>query len=364
MKKFASCLLTVLMVCAMLTVFSLPAMAATCGDYEYSVNDDGTATITGYNGNGGAVTIPETLDGYKVTGIGEEAFCFCNSITELTISEGVKSIGDLAFCFCDIITAVTIPGSVETIGNLAFCGCGNITELTITEGVKSIGESAFENCYQLKTVTIPGSVESIGESAFENCGQLKTVTISEGVKSIGDFAFCFCNTITAVTIPGSVESIGESAFENCYQLKTVTVSEGVKSIGAYAFRDCRHLKTVTIPGSVKRIGESAFHGCSSDLVIYGKRGSFADKYTEHYDVPFVAVEKCDHSGSFICEDCNESLTKDELLAAWGNNATGSASILSEGNMTVVVGIAAAVVFGLAGFLFGRKKKTASGADKE
>lgn len=43
-------------------------------DFEYSINDDGTATITGYNGSDTELTIPSEIDGKTVTGIGEDAF--------------------------------------------------------------------------------------------------------------------------------------------------------------------------------------------------------------------------------------------------------------------------------------------------
>ena len=42
-------------------------------DFEYEI-DDGAATITGYTGVGGAVTVPDTLGGFSVTTIGRDAF--------------------------------------------------------------------------------------------------------------------------------------------------------------------------------------------------------------------------------------------------------------------------------------------------
>ncbi|MBO4932817.1 MAG: hypothetical protein J6I42_11605, partial [Clostridia bacterium] len=45
------------------------------GDFMYMVNDDKVSvTITEYLGDGGDVVIPETLEGYTVTAIGESAF--------------------------------------------------------------------------------------------------------------------------------------------------------------------------------------------------------------------------------------------------------------------------------------------------
>ena len=50
--------------------FSTGALAVSFGDYgdlSYMINDDGTVTITGYNGSGRAVVLPEEIEGKPVT---------------------------------------------------------------------------------------------------------------------------------------------------------------------------------------------------------------------------------------------------------------------------------------------------------
>ncbi len=49
-----------------------PHAAAQAADYIYTTN--GTVTINKYTGAGGAVTIPDTIDGLTVTSIGSETF--------------------------------------------------------------------------------------------------------------------------------------------------------------------------------------------------------------------------------------------------------------------------------------------------
>ncbi len=46
-------------------------------DYTYTTNN-GTITITQYTGPGGAVTIPDTINGLPVTSIGDQAFSGCD----------------------------------------------------------------------------------------------------------------------------------------------------------------------------------------------------------------------------------------------------------------------------------------------
>ena len=226
---------------------TITASAAQSGDYEYKVLKDGTAEITKYNGNGGAVTIPSTLGGKKVTSIYDRAFQCCRSLTSVTIPSSVEEIGDCAFNLCTSLKSVTILGSVKCIGN-----------------------SVFSACESLKSVTIPNSVISIGDEAFWFCTSLTSVTIPKNVTSIGEKAF-YCTSLTSITIPSSVKSIGDGAFSNCLSLESVTIPNGVNSIGIYTFYGCSKLKTITIPCSVTSIGDHAFDGCDriSDLYFIG-----------------------------------------------------------------------------------------------
>ncbi len=73
------------------------------GDVEIPVTggsllfDKTTGTIMRYTGNATNVTIPDTLDGTKVTRIGERAFDGCYNLAGVTILDGVTTIGDYAF---------------------------------------------------------------------------------------------------------------------------------------------------------------------------------------------------------------------------------------------------------------------------
>ena len=76
---------------------------------------DGTVTITKYTCSGGAVTLPSTIYGLPVTGIGTGAFQNSYRLTNITIPDSVTSIGNEAFLGSGL-TSVTIPDSVASIG--------------------------------------------------------------------------------------------------------------------------------------------------------------------------------------------------------------------------------------------------------
>src|SRR6266581_1921859 len=81
----------------LVVLLALPAMAR--AQFTYITNN-GTITITGYTGPGGAVTIPGVIDGLPVTSIGQEAFNLVYNMTAVTIPNSVLTIGGEAFRFC------------------------------------------------------------------------------------------------------------------------------------------------------------------------------------------------------------------------------------------------------------------------
>ena len=68
-------------------------------------------------------------------------------------------IGDDAFSKCNSLTSVTIPNGVTSIGWGAFRDCTSLTSVTIPDSVTSIGISAFRDCYSLESVRFEGTVE-------------------------------------------------------------------------------------------------------------------------------------------------------------------------------------------------------------
>ena len=106
-----------------MAAFGAWAETETVGGYTWTcrINGDTAKISNNYSAAispspTGAVTIPSTLGGKTVTGIGETAFSSCRGLTRVTIPDSVTSIGWNAFGGCNGLTSVTILGSITSCG--------------------------------------------------------------------------------------------------------------------------------------------------------------------------------------------------------------------------------------------------------
>ena len=290
------------------------------GEWEYCLNEDGTVTISHWDGEEESLVIPEELDGRKVTGIGDHAFNACTGLKHVTIPDSVTMIGPSAFYECSGLTGVTIPDSVTEIEGYAFCLCTSLKDMEIPDSVTRIGKMAF-TASALTSVTIPASVEEIGNWAFGTCLSLKNIevapgnenytvmdhalaetktktlicypcgltdpeyTIPDGITRIGSNAFSYCDNLKRITIPEGVTEIGELAFSDCRGLTDVAIPQSVERIGDLGFCNCKSLTDLTIPAAVTEIGREAFYLCK-DLTLSVPEGSYAEQYAKENEIPY------------------------------------------------------------------------------
>lgn len=349
MKKLF-CFLSMFLIIGYLNgiAFIMTAWGASYNNYEYELLDDETLEITGYTGNENNITIPNTIVGYKVSSIGDEAFCNCESLTSINISEGIVNIGSSAFSDCNNVTSIRIPNSVTTIDNSAFSNCSKLSNINIPKNVtcisndtfnscsslsninfpnnlKKIGGNAFSDCISLTNIDIPESVTSIGLNAFSNTklinnqtttvkyisdwavayeGEEKTVSIKSGTKGIADYLFrgeknsVVCNDLVEkINIPDSVTIIG-SSFGGCISLSSIEIPDSVRYIGSVAFIDCSSLSKISIPNGVTNIEYATFSGCSNlsevkipNSIKYIAADAFADCTSlSNIDIPSSIIE--------------------------------------------------------------------------
>ena len=247
-------------------------------------NGEATVTAAVSPSPKGDITIPATLGGVKVTGLGKNLFDHCKEVTSVTIPEGVTSIGQGAFNFCYGLKSVTIPSSVKTIGDWAFSACFRLQTVTMPESLEYIGTGGFINCRSFKMVKIPAKLAVIGGAAFAYCTGLKefdvdaeneTFTARDGILYSKDMSTLVSvpNVSTIARIPSSVTKIGASAFQGRDRLETLTIPEGVTIIDRGAFHDCGRLGSMAVPAGVAKIEGGAFYNCGAltEVTMLGER---------------------------------------------------------------------------------------------
>ena len=282
-KKLTSVILAVVMMLGILTIAPLTVSAATYGDFEYTLNEGYTCTITGYNGSAANVTIPSTIYGYKVVSIYSGAF-----------SENLS------------MESVTISNSVEYIGLNAFSGCTNLKNIDIrTSGnnIIRICDSAFSHCTSLKSIVIPGNVEFLwvaGGCTFGECTSLKNVVIENGVTVISGWLFERCSSLESISIPDSVTEIQPCAFFNCTSLKSITIPKSVTNMS-----NCS-------------LGYGDYHNTNttekdSNFTIKGYKGTAAEEYAKENGFKFIALD--------VSEPTSVSLNKTALTLDVGKSYT-------------------------------------------
>ena len=315
MKRILSMCLSIVMVFSMLTVVAPLTASAwgepeqTWGNYTYKVKNN-EAYLTGYKGSATSVTIPATLDGYKVVYLGED----------IGLGEPLKGFSK--------VTSLTIGNNVKRISTRAFINNTNLKSLNVEDGVVEICDQAFESCTSLSSIKLADSVVMVS-SAFNrtkwyekqssglvyigkvlygykgNIPKNYTLNVKSGTLGIGN---AFDNydsklNIVKVSVPNTVEYVSYWAFNNttwynnqsngmvyvgkcAYKYKgkipaSVTIKKGTKGISTQAFYDghacyygytgqqsgdnyeknSANLKSISIPDGLKYIGIDAFANC-------------------------------------------------------------------------------------------------------
>ena len=217
---------------------------------------------------------------YTVTGIVNNAFYNCKSLTDVKVSGGVTNMGVATFSGCENLETVVLGDGIKKISNSLFNGCASLSDINIPASVTEIDGSAFEGCASLASIDIPANVTNIVEYAFYGCKNLASINVDDKNTTYASVDGVLYNKEKTIliqapgklqgkfTIPSGVTNIASGAFGSCEGLTGLEIPASVTSISEYAFENCTGLTNLTIPSSVKNIDYNAFAGCENlDVVI-------------------------------------------------------------------------------------------------
>ena len=265
-----------------------------------------------------------------VSAISEGAFAGLESVTSVTLPEGLVSIGSAAFESCDI-SAITLPASLTELGGWAL-NCGGLTDVAVASGSESFKSEngvlftkdgttlvLYPQGRTAEHYDIPDGTTIIGDDSFLNSGWLRTVDLT-GVKKVGNSAFYGCGSLT-VTLPETMESIGYNAFGDL-QNTTITVPASAKFVDELAFNGPNMTAILVDSGNPNY--------CSVDGVLFTKDKKTLQEYPVARSATAYAIpdgtETIADQAFWLLNECAflkeltvpASVTAMSLSATWDN----------------------------------------------
>ena len=374
---------------------SQESVSATYGDFEYTLEDDYTCTITGYNGTASNITIPSTIYGNKVCKIGYQSFRFDEDIVNVKIPYGVTEIDTEAFELCEKLKSVTLPNSLSVIGFESFRGCKNLENISIPSSVNKVDSYAFEGCEGLVSVTFKEGVKIIGSGAFRGCEKLNSLVFPNSLQTIGSLTFSGCVNLKNISFGSNLKEIDCDVFEYfngwdyCKKLEKITVNNNnnyycavdgvmfdkkkteiifypyaksntsfvvpssINTLYSETIVNNPYLKTITIPASVTDIRDHAVgyiedgwdYNKVSGFTIKGYKGTAAERYARNNDFNFVQLQVVPTSVSLnktsLALEIGKSYTLTKTVSpsnavtsyTWSSSNTSVATVDKNGKVT-------------------------------
>ncbi len=346
MKKILCMTLMLLM---LLSCLSVQAEAAV---WDFDTTD---FRLNGYQGEGGAVVVPDTIDGCTVDIFGMYLFNDADAVTSLTLPATLKQVEDSAVAFCDSLTELIIPEGVQVIGDNCFVGNPGLTELVIPASVRYIGASSFGSNENLNKVTFLGECPVFAGAALDWIADDAEIYVPDDQYDAYAAALTGAECYSAILPSGANAVVYDwttdpSLFEFDAETGTITLFGGldvcvqvpaeiggvaVKAIGDEAFGDNNYVCMVTLPEGLESIGASAFESCDtllhvgfpSTLKNIGSRAFYAGYHGRALNLP--AVETIGDEAFGWCVRLTDPVYLPEGLKRIGNSAFDGCGWLGE-----------------------------------
>lgn len=267
-----------------------------------------SSNLTTIGDNAFIRTSIQSIDLSTVSRIGEKAFAYCNSLTDVTLTDSVIALGDSAFANCEALESVTLTGittlgnlifnnctaltnitadSLATIGDYTFFGCSSLENLTLS-ALKAVGDCAFAQT-GIETLSLP-SATTLGINAFGNCLALKAVSLS----TITDFVYSAFNGSTNVESlslsKATTFDFGNGKLSDLFPSLTSFTDKSITKVPDYFFDGCSKLSSITL-GNVVTVGNYSFRGTALNSIPFNSAKNFGEGAFS--DMPYLEEVKLD-----------------------------------------------------------------------
>lgn len=262
------------------------------GGYYY-MKSDGTAVFawsnyTASNSSEPVITpfvVESEINGRPVTAIEQGAFA-SSPLTTIILPDTIEFIDYNAFYNCIYLKEIDLPKNLKYLGSSAFINCKSLNSVTINCPKLKLNEDTFFDCNNLKAMDI--NVREIGEGSLPPA--LESVNLGEDIEKIDFKAFSICKSLSSCEIPTGVKIICQGTFINS-GVKSVTIPPTVQIIGAYPRKTGREFTSGIEPQPARRpLTDDPVCAFDSDCIIYGYKGTEAERYAKEWDLEFIVLE--------------------------------------------------------------------------
>ncbi len=256
--------------------------SGTDGNITWTFDDEGTLTISGEG------DIPDFL---------YDSFNFAKSIIKrVVVEDGITSIGQYAFSnalggsnfYYSNMNSIKLPNTLKTIKQDAFSYCDSLTEIEIPASVTNFNYRAIADCSDLQTITVnwqepplltdyhfgkmdlelrtlivPAGTKEIYEQAevwnrFQIIEQLPDNIIASG--DLNETIRWTLDSDSTLTISGTGDmpnyeyySYTQSWRSFNFSILRIVIEEGITNVGKYTIAHCDNLESIVIPNTVETI---------------------------------------------------------------------------------------------------------------
>ena len=238
--------------------------------------------------------VPEKVEGYTVTKIGDYAFYAIKH--KISLPETVEEIGERAFEYC-YLKEFHFPQNLKIIGNWAFSHNSFEHLDNLPSSIEQIGSGAFHNNDMLVSFTLPKNVSKFDPVyAFSSCPNLESIKVEEGNTTYDSRSSC--NAI--------IETATNKLMVGC---KNTVIPSDIQIIGEYAFYELSELKAVNIPASCTEIERYAFSktGIQKIVIPENTETSAGHQFASCKELE-TAIIKCDTLWGYVFDECSNLKT--------------------------------------------------------
>ena len=192
-------------------------ITSTDPESNFEINENGI--ITEYIGNNDYLTIPDTINGITVKGIGDKVF-IGSSLVMINLPKTLNSVGYRAFRNCDDLYSFECE-NLKYIAKEGFYSCEKLTRIDLSN-LEEVGDYGFQNCRSILELN-NNKLTVVNKYAFFHLDSAININLPN-VKRIEMNGLDGNLRLNELRIP-NVEYLGRSAIRGMYLIQELELTK-------------------------------------------------------------------------------------------------------------------------------------------